>query len=149
MLSFLAALFFMDSCKQMDLFEKNTTIPNQKWQNDFNATGSILITDTSMIYNIYIVLRHTDAYQYNNIWLNVGLQSPGEDMNFRKINIPLGNDANGWDGVGMNDIWEVRKLMTRTQLKKGEYKFNIGQIMRDTPLPHILSIGLRVEKTPN
>jgi gliding motility-associated lipoprotein GldH len=63
--------------------------------------------------------------------------------------ILLGNDADGWEGTGLNDIWEVRKLLNgepRRFKKSGLYKFSINHIMRDNPLQHIMSIGLRVEK---
>jgi gliding motility-associated lipoprotein GldH len=136
----------LTACNQIELFEKNTPIPNLKWQNNFNATGVFNITDTNSLYDVFVVLRHTDAYAYNNIWLNVGLQSPGDSMKTQKINLTLGADAQGWEGVGMNDIWEVRKPIARLPLKKGDYKFSIAQIMRDNPLQHIMSVGLRLEK---
>lgn len=121
-----------------------------EWFNNYNGTGSFIIKDTNSTYNVYVVLRHTDAYLYNNIWLNVSLQSPGQDsLQFQKINLSLGNDAQGWDGVGMNDIWEVRKLISGTPkrfIKAGQYNFSVAQLMRDNPLLHILSVGLRVEK---
>jgi gliding motility-associated lipoprotein GldH len=140
---------FFGSCKQMDLFEKNTNIPKVEWNTNFKAEGVFDITDTISTYNIYVVIRHTDAYKYNNVWLNVGLQAPGDSMQVQKINLPLGSDAAGWDGIGMNDIWEVRKLISgrpKPFLKPGDYRFNISQIMRDNPLQHIMSVGLRVEK---
>lgn len=147
-------LFFLSiaifSCRQINVFEKNTPIPNYKWQSNFAATGSFEITDTVSSYNLYIILRHTDAYQYNNIWLNVGLQSPGDTMYAQKLNLSLGSDAGGWEGTGMNDIWEVRKILNsqpRRFKKVGQYNFSILQIMRDNPLPGIMSAGFRIEKT--
>ena len=115
----------------------------------FAASGTFNISDTNSYYNLSLVVRHTDAYVYNNIWLNVGLQSPGDSMYFQKIDFTLGDDAAGWEGAGMNDIWEVRKLLkAHTRFKKnGEYQFRILQIMRDDPLKNIMSVGLRVEKT--
>ena len=137
------------SCSQIDVFEKNTAIPGYKWQSNFAATGIFNIADTVSAYNLYIVLRHTDGYLYNNIWLNVGLQSPGDTMYSQKINLSLGNDADGWEGTGMNDIWEVRKLLNaqpRRFKKNGEYQFSILQTMRDNPLTNIMSAGLRLQK---
>ena len=136
------------SCKEMEVFEKNTTIPGYKWKRNFEANGSFIISDTAS-YNIYIVIRHTDAYPYNNIWLNVGLQPPGDTMQFQKLDLTLGNDADGWEGTGMNDIWEIRKIINnqpRRFKKSGEYNFSIRHIMRDDPLPSVMSAGLRVEK---
>lgn len=137
------------SCTQLSSFEKNTSIPKYEWHNSFAATGSFLITDTAGSYTTYIVLRHTDAYKYNNIWLNIGIQAPGDSMRYQKVDMQLGSDARGWTGTGMNDIWEVRQLLASPLLrfnKPGNYNFRITQIMRDDPLPAIMSAGLRVEK---
>lgn len=137
------------SCKQVAVYEKNTTIPAYKWQQNFTANGTFDIKDTLSSYNIYVVLRHTDAYKYNNIWLNIGLQPPGDSMFFQNVNLTLATDATGWEGTGLNDIWEVRKLVNgqpRRFIKNGEYKFSITQIMRDNPLLHVMSAGLRVQK---
>lgn len=145
----LAGYLGVSSCKQIDVFEKNTVIPAYAWQQSFSVNGDFLITDTLAAYSIYLVLRHTDAYQYNNIWLNIGLQPPGDSMRFQKVNLQLGNDANGWEGTGMNDIWEVRKLLNgepRRFKQPGKYRFKILQIMRDDPLLFIMSCGLRIEK---
>ncbi|MEO7307179.1 MAG: gliding motility lipoprotein GldH [Ferruginibacter sp.] len=146
-----AAAFIMcvNSCTQIEIFEKNAVIPKYEWQSSFSAKGDFLITDTVSAYSIYVVLRHTDAYQYNNIWLNIGLQPPGDSLHVQKVNLKLGDDANGWEGTGMNDIWEVRKLLNgqaRRFKQPGKYHFEISQIMRDNPLLHIMSIGLRVER---
>jgi gliding motility-associated lipoprotein GldH len=142
-------LIILGSCTQTDLFEKNTNIPNMNWQSSYTATGSFKITDTISLFNIYIVVRHTDAYKYNNIWLNVGLQTPGDSMLVQKQNLLLGTDANGWSGVGMNDIWEEKKLISgvpKPFKRAGEYKYSLAQIMRDNPLQHVMNVGLRVEK---
>jgi len=138
------------SCRQVDIFEKNTPIPSYEWSSGYAAKGSVQITDTLSSYNIYIVLRHTDAYEFNNIWLNVGLQSPGDSLFFQKVDLSLGSDAGGWEGTGMNDIWEVRKplALNKRFKKKGEYQFSIFHIMRQDPLKWIMSAGIRIEKVP-
>jgi gliding motility-associated lipoprotein GldH len=138
------------SCREIDLFEKNISIPNMLWFNNYNATGSFLVKDTNSTYNLLLVLRHTDDYQYNNIWLNIGLQAPGDTgLQYQKINIALGDDAQGWAGVGMNDIWEVRKVISgvpKKFIKAGDYNFSIAQLMRDNPLLQVISVGMSVQK---
>jgi gliding motility-associated lipoprotein GldH len=147
---FLIISFLLIGCRELDVYEKNTPIPNMQWSNDYNVKGTFLIKDTTSTYNVFLVLRHTDAYSYNNIWLNIGLQSPADTgLQYQKINLPLGNDAEGWSGVGMNDIWEIRKLISGTPkrfAKTGVYNFSIAQIMRDNPLKNLISIGMRLEK---
>jgi gliding motility-associated lipoprotein GldH len=142
------ACCLLPCCTQLDTFEKNTSIPNYQWQSSFEAKGVFTISDTATTYNAYIVLRHTDAYNYNNIWLNVGIQPPADTMHYQKVDVQLGTDAKGWAGTGMNDIWEQRQLlfMGRQFKKPGNYNFSIKQIMRDDPLQAVMSAGLRVEK---
>ncbi len=145
----LYCLLISISCNKIDVFEKNTVIPDYEWKNTFKAKGSFTIEDTISAYNIYLVLRHTDAYQYNNIWLSIGLQSPVDTIITQKIDLQLGNDAIGWEGTGMNDIWELRKLLSgepKRFKRSGIYYFNIGQIMRDNPIQNIMSVGMRIEK---
>ncbi len=142
-------LLLITSCRQIDVYERNTVIPKYEWKSNFMATGDFVITDTGSAYSIYLVLRHTDAYKYNNIWLNIGLQPPGDSLIRQKVDLPLGSDAEGWEGSGMNDIWEVRKLLNgqpRRFRQAGKYHFSISQIMRDDPLPNVMSVGIRLEK---
>jgi gliding motility-associated lipoprotein GldH len=140
---------WVSGCKTMDLYEKHIPIPAHEWKRETLLKGSFTISDTTAEYQLFLVLRHTDAYAYNNIWLNMGLQSPGDTMFIQKLNLALGDDAQGWFGTGMNDIWEVRKPLTdrpRKFVKPGTYNYSIAQIMRDNPLKQVMSAGIRVEK---
>lgn len=139
---------FVTSCKQIDLQEQNTAIPQNKWQSNFITKNTFEIKDTNVMYDVYAVIRHTDAYEYSNIWLNVGFQQIGDTMKYQKRNLTLANDAaKGWKGIGMNDIWEVRELIARENLKKGTYTIAIGHVMRQNPLLNIMNVGVRVEKS--
>ena len=140
---------FLTACTRLDVFEKNMVIPKNQWPYSLQPAFDFIIKDTTASYNLYIVLRHTDAYRYNNIWLNVGTQSPGDSTRYQKFELQLGTDAKGWEGTGMDDIWELRKLITNGPVKfnkAGNYHFSVAQIMRENPLPNIMNIGIRVEK---
>ena len=140
---------WLTACSKIEVFEKNISIPKHSWQYSLQPVFDFNITDTSSLYNLYIVLRHTDAYRYNNIWLNVGSQSPADTMRYQRFDLQLGSDATGWEGTGMDDIWELRKSITKGPFKfnkTGDYKFSIAQVMRENPLPEIVSVGVRVEK---
>ena len=131
------------------MYEKTAAIPQQSWNYNYKPSFTFTITDTTAAYNIFIVLRHTDAYNYNNIWLTVGSQAPGDTMRLQNINLELADDAKGWHGTGIDDIFEVRKNISPGPVpfkKAGNYTFTIAQIMRENPLKHILNVGIRVEK---
>lgn len=136
------------SCGKIDLYEKQVQIPAQKWSYNLVPEFTFQIDDTASAYNIYVVLRHTDLYGYNNVWLRVGSQAPDDSMTYQNINIRL-SKGDSWKGTGMDDIYEVRELISPgpvTFSKAGQYNFSIAQIMREDPLRYIMNVGLRVEK---
>ena len=151
-LKFLISFFLLISataCLKVELFEKNVQIPHRQWDYKFKPTVQFNIEDTVSAYDLYIVIRHTDAYNYNNIWLNLFIQAPGEAASSQQIDIPLASNEKGWLGKGMDDIFEHRYKITRQPIafrKAGTYNFTLEQIMRENPLDHVLDVGLRVEK---
>ena len=150
---FLFSLFITTfcSCGKIDLFEKQSRIPAQNWFYNNVPEFTFQINDTASLYNIYVVLRHTDLYNYNNVWLRIGSKAPGDSMTYQNLNIRL-SAGTSWKGTGMDDIYEIRELISPGPVsfnKPGDYTFNIAQIMRENPLKYILNVGLRVEKIPN
>ena len=135
------------ACGTIDVFEKNVNIPNHEWSNSFRPEISFEISDTTSLYNIYIVLRHTDAYRYKNIYMNIYTQVPGDTIRKARVDLQLATDDKGWLGSGMDDIFEHRILISKgTFSKPGLYKYRLEQIMREEPLQHVMNVGIRVEK---
>jgi gliding motility-associated lipoprotein GldH len=133
------------------VFEKNVAIPGQQWASDFKPRIDFTIggQDTGYLYNVYLVLRHSDAYNYNNIWIRGTVLEPGENgPKSQQYDLPLATNDKGWLGSGMDDIYEQRVLIQgETKFEKaGRYSFTIEQIMREDPLKHILDVGVRIEK---
>ena len=144
---FIIPVLTLLSCVRIDVFEKNVSVPDHNWATSYKPTIEFEITDTAQLYNIYVVLRHTDAYRYKNIWLNVGIQPPGEQLQKSRFDLPLATDEKGWMGKGMDDVFEHRILLyQQTPLKKGKYIFELENIMREDPLEHVMNVGIRVEK---
>ncbi len=131
-------------------FEKNMEIPKQQWSYAFQPEFSFDISDTISTHNVFVVLRHTDAYAYKNIWLNISTLQPG-DSSFQteRFEFTLQQPDGKWYGTGYGDIWEIRyPLLRNIQFKKkGTYSIRLNQIMRDDPLLHIMNAGIRIEKT--
>ena len=143
--------FVLVSCTtKTDVFEKNVSIPKHEWSSGFKPEISFDIVDTASRYDIYVVLRHTDAYRYKNIWLNAYLQFPGDTLKKQQLNLQLATDEKGWLGSGMDDIFEHRIPITQApvQLRAGLHRFRIEHIMREEPLENVMNIGIRVEKKP-
>lgn len=150
-LLFLVLAIALGSCQtNIDVFEKNIAIPGHAWSAGFKPSVSFTVKDTIARYNIYAVIRHTDAYEFNNIWINIYTRVPGDStMRKQQLDLKLATDEKGWLGSGMDDIFEHRILITAQpeQLTKaGEYTFSFENIMRIDPLPAVMNVGIRVEK---
>ena len=150
LLSYLVILVsFVTSCGTIDVFEKNVSIPNHEWSNAFKPEIAFEVSDTTSFYDIYVVLRHTDAYRYKNIYMNIYTQVPGDTLLKQRLELQLATDDKGWLGSGMDDIFEHRIRITKEaqKLRKpGLYKFTLEQIMREDPLQNVMNVGIRVEK---
>lgn len=142
-------LLLLQACDTLDVYEKMAFFPQHEWKSSQKPDFRFQIEDTVSTYNIYVVIRHEDAYRYNNIWLNVTTQAPFDTARKQMLNLILANNAKGWLGVGMGDVFDHRILITRhpVKLKKGNYVFTLQQPMREDPLPYVLNAGIRVEKT--
>jgi gliding motility-associated lipoprotein GldH len=142
------ALFFA-SCMQLDRFEQTAEIKKHEWNAAAPAEVSFNITDTISPYNVFVVLRHTDAYAYKNIWLNISTLRPG-DSTYQKdrFEFTLQQPDGTWLGTGLNDVWEVRTpLFSNVRFtRQGTYYIRLQQAMRDEPLLHIMNAGIRIEK---
>lgn len=147
------SLSWVACTRPIGIYEKDVAIPGQQWQSSFSPAFSFDISpeDTANLYDVYIVLRHTDAYNYNNIWLRGSARRPGDTaVTSQLYNLTLADNQKGWTGSGMDDIFEHRiEIQHGWQfLHPGTYEFTLQQVMREDPLMHVLNVGVRIEKAP-
>lgn len=153
LLCFIICVCGLGSCQSIDLYERTQAIPHHQWSNSFKPQFTFTIKDTSSPYQVYIILRHNDLYNYNNIWVNLYTKAPGDTVQKVQYELPLASKEKGWLGSAMDDIYEQRIAITpgnqKLYFKKpGTYTFTIEQIMREDPLANVMDVGLRLEKKP-
>lgn len=164
-----ACLISLASCGTIDLYEKVVSIPKMEWHSSYQPEFSFEIKDTAAAYQVYVVVRHTGRYNWNNIWINLHSIMPATDslandsgtrvaadtartrqdsVRVVQYELPLANKER-WLGTAMGDVYEHRVLITPQAVKfprPGRYRYKIEQAMREDPLKHVLNVGLRVEK---
>jgi gliding motility-associated lipoprotein GldH len=146
----LAAMISFSACEwTTGVFEKNLSFREHEWPSSVKPDIAFDITDTVSSYNIYIVIRHTDAYHFNNMYVRVSVKEPGEtQVKTGDYDLQLATNGKGWIGTAMDDIYDARLLIQpKTRFRKaGIYHITLEQLMREEPLKYILSAGLRVER---
>jgi gliding motility-associated lipoprotein GldH len=129
------------------VYDKTSFFDHQTWNASNRISFTFSTIDTTSRYNIYIILRHTDSYKYNNIWLDVSTIAQGDSAQTQQVNLKLG-DNNKWLGSAMDDVIEHQILITHApvKLKQGNYTFILQQIMREDALHDVLNAGIRIER---
>lgn len=149
MIIFVIAILFLDSCvKTNGVYEHMSFFPKQEWSSSQKQSFNFEVTDTAASYRLYLVLRHTDAYNWNNIWVNIEFKAPDTTYMIKREFVLADNRK--WHGTVVDDIVDQRIPFNQnnipTPLKKGKYTFTLQQVMREDPLQHVLNAGIRVEK---
>jgi gliding motility-associated lipoprotein GldH len=146
---FLPAIVLLVSCvRTNNTFEKMASFSKHEWSSNTKPSFTFEISDTAALYRLYFVIRHTDAYHFKNIWVNIGMKSPDTTLLF-KNEFTL-SDNEKWHGTAVDDIVEQRIPFEpgnrALRFKKGSYTFTLQQVMREDPLQNVLNAGIRVEK---
>lgn len=146
-------LCVLNGCIPSNTYEKNEPIKHHQWDKKDVKTYKFNINDTTSRYLMFLSLRHTDAYKYNNIWVDVETIKPDGKITKQKVELPLAESGGQWTGKGMNEIYEHKIRLsgnTTTRFDQlGSYTIKLHQIMRQNPLKEILSIGIRLERIPS
>ncbi len=141
--------FVLASCETIDLYEKVAPIPGHEWKSSLQPRFRFTISDTTSSYQLYIILRHTEKYNFNNIWVNVHAKGPDSVKQSFLVELPLATNERGWLGSGIDDVYEHRIKLSQDQMKfkkSGTYEFALQHIMRQDPLAHVMNAGMRIEK---
>ena len=147
-LALLMFIFLVAGCETKQLYEQTTIFPNHNWPSKQANKYQFEIQDTNAAYKVYFVIRHHNAYNYKNIWLQLNTIAPNKISTKQSLNLNLADDEKGWLGTGMDDIYDQRIPIGKeaVHFSKGMYTFIVEHTMREDPLENILSTGIRVEK---
>lgn len=141
------------SCNPNRVYEENIDIPKNVWDKNFKTTYEVAIQDTAQLYRLSVNVRHTNFYQFSNVWIMIYTTFPDGKTLSKRVELPLSNAEGKWHGECLGDICDVNiTIQEKTYFnQKGQYKFVFEQIMRNKSinidqLPGIMSMGLLIEK---
>lgn len=138
-------LFF--GCNLNRVYEKYIKIEDEIWNVDNKIKFDVNITDSLSINNIYINIRHSSLYPYQNLHLFINTTAPSGATIRDTFECYLADAKGKWYGSGLGDIWDNQILYKRNVRfpNCGMYSFEFEQAMRANKLPFISDIGLRIE----
>lgn len=156
LLFFLIFSFILVSCDSNRVFDEYKSVPSS-WHKDEVMSFKVTPPDSTNPYNLFVNLRNTNAYKYNNLFLIVELVYPHGKTMKDTIEYRMADPTGKLLGTGLTDIKE-NKLWYKGHddsfifEEAGEYMINIQHAMRENgkvngvvELEGITDIGFRVE----
>ena len=136
------------ACNNDTVFDAYIQVPETGWEYKQQATFNFTISDTVSWYDLYINVRNTGDYPYQNLYVFTTLKGPGNLAVRDTFNCILADKKGKWLGSGVGKTRELQILYQKQIrfLQSGEYTFAIEQAMRDTILKGIHDIGFTIKK---
>lgn len=148
---------FFSSCDSNRVFDEYKSVPNQ-WHKDSIISFNVIPPDSTNNYNLFVNLRNTNEYKYNNLFLIVEIDYPNGKILKDTLEYKMADPNGKLLGTGFTDVKE-NKLWYKGFDKpfifneSGEYKIKIQHAMRQNGqvngienLEGITDIGFRIEK---
>tara|TARA_E500000081_G_scaffold117502_1_gene121087 strand:- start:1704 stop:2165 length:462 start_codon:yes stop_codon:yes gene_type:complete len=123
---------------------------DDSWHADSIITLNYSVVDSITKHNLYLKIRHTTDFEYQNIFLFVDFQEKRDT-----IEIALSEKNGKWLGSGFGDIKEVEYCLAKeinfNPKKTGNITFEQAMRYGDQPvitnLKGIIALGINIKKS--
>jgi gliding motility-associated lipoprotein GldH len=139
------------SCNSNVVYSKYEKIDEKGWKSSNKLNFEVEILDSIINHDVYLTIRHDDAYQFNNLFVFLTTTYPNGKQSIDTIECVFADAKGKWQGDGAGDLWD-NKIALKKNVKfpyKGKYQFTFEQGMRVDPLPLIWDFGMVIEKSKN
>lgn len=153
---FLISIGFL-SCQPNNVVFNQTTALDGHWGENEVLKFTLPQLDSLKKYNLFLNVRNTNDYEFNNIFLIVSMNFPHGKTITDTLEYRMANPDGSWMGYGIGNIKE-NKLWYKEGVQfseEGNYIISIGQAMRNNgavegvkKLDGITDVGFTVEETP-
>jgi gliding motility-associated lipoprotein GldH len=157
LLLFLATFFVLVSCDSNQVYDVYKSVPNT-WHKDSVVSFNVTPPDSTNAYNLFVNLRNTNDYKFNNLFLIVEMVFPHGKTITDTLEYRMADPSGKLLGTGLTDTKE-NKLWYKEQVifeEVGDYTVKIQHAMRENgkvngvlELDGITDVGFRIEKPSN
>ena len=140
------------SCDEKRVFDEYKSV-GDAWHKDSIVTFNLPELDSTKRYNLFVNLRATNAYKFNNLFLIVALEMPNGFTKVDTLEYQMADPDGTLLGDGFSDIKESKLFYKENVRFRSKYKVSIKQAVRENgkvpgvkALDGITEVGFRIEK---
>lgn len=135
-------------CGPSIVYEQQEAVEATGWEAENKKDFRFEISDTSKLYNIAIIVKHSELYPYANLWCFTEITAPNSAVLIDTVNLQLADHTGEWYGKKFMSTFSVMHPFKQgiKFVKPGNYYFSVQQGMRYQKLKQIEAIGVRVSE---
>ncbi len=138
-------LLAMCACKRSIVYSDFISLPADGWHQDSVLSYDICVEDSTADYDLLIVVRHTNEYPYQNLWLFVDEYAGTELLHRDTIEALLADDYGRWIAGGINKYDLPLQYATSYRFATASHnRITIQQGMRSSYLKGLSDVGVKV-----
>lgn len=129
------------------LVNESRKLDNNYWLFSEPFTSTFEILDTSLLYDIYFKIKHSNNYPKENLYLRITDDFSGK-MKIDTVNIELSDEYGIWKGNGSYQDYEYDALLHKNYKfnKAQNYNIKFEQFTRSDTLKGVNEVGLVISK---
>ena len=133
-LFFIIIILFLSCIKENQNYK---SFKDSKWNSEDVIGFNIEVSDSTILYNSNISIRHLKTYSFQNIIMINQHYFKENHISTDTIEILLSEDDGKWKGVGKSDIIEFTHLINPpNNYQSGIHSFRLELSMRDNNTTH-------------
>ena len=135
-------------CNGNVIFSKFYEISDNGWNKDSVLSFDFDISDTLATYTMTFLVRNTDDFPRQNLWLGTELLKDSNVLSTDTTNLFLSDDYGKWRGRGAGSYFDNEFLYKQnvTFYKSGTYTYKVYHLMRFEDVKGLKYVGLKIFK---
>jgi gliding motility-associated lipoprotein GldH len=140
-------MYALNSCNSKVVFEDQKDINNAIWNYSDSLQYTFEIKDTSKRYDMYLRFDYSDAFAFQNVYLQLHTSFPNAKKLHKILSIDLFDATGKVLGKGADKDCKMQVMLQENTWfnQSGSYSLTIHQNMRVDNLEGISKVGLVLE----
>jgi len=143
---FISILFI--SCEEDVFYSGKVNIENSTWDYKTIPVFTFSVQDTTKLYDILLTMKHSDEYEYQNVYLKFITEFPSGKSFNDKISIEMADKTGKWFGNCSRGKCTLDLVLQKNAFfnETGRVKISVKQFTRTNKLQGIHNLRLIIKE---